>query len=453
MEPPFKPWQPYRGIMVLIVVCVMGLITFLVATNPATWIIRYSEFNMVAVLYLVFLLFFTGMPFQGGWFGNKLRRPGLPMPLIVNTVLLLILVPVTWWVLRMTVGPPFPWMLFFEIQCLFVFLTIALLFGNWPLQRVKQPLQGIGLLIIGFVVGAILYWLLHDYSVFYAGAGAVPPEVLAVLLPQPPGPWLELINPHGAVEAFLMATLNTMFILYLMIFFFLFDMWPFRLLKKQPWIGISATIVTVILSLITWHAALAIYPQVVSVDLSLLSGAGFAPPGATGMAPLSALPPPAITNIVMLHVLGAFEGPLIWATLIWSAVFMWWPTLHFSVLGHLPYNKQPVKGFLLLILTIITAAIAFLGLHSVGLTIQPPQAWLIPGMIPPPYLILLWLVICWLPGLSMYTVYYAAACEGWPQTPTGPPPPDITLQDRGKPSAPLPEKKKEDIRSKYLYGE
>lgn len=458
MEPPFKPWQPYRGIIVLIVVVFMAMVTFLVATNPLSWVLKISEYNMVAVLYLVFLLFFTGKPFEGGWFGNKLREkfgPRVPWPFIFNTIFLLVFVPITFWIFEnlVGIGPSFPWILFFTIQCLYVFLTIALFFNNWPLQRLKQPYQSIGLLILALVVGWILYRGFHDYTAFYEGAKAVPPEVLAVLLPKPPGPWLEAINPHGMVDGFLMATMNTMFILYLCIIFFLFDMWPFRLLKKQPWIGLSATAFTIILSIGSWYAALAIYPQIVMVDLGLLAKAGFAPPEATGLVPLAALPPPAITNIVMLHVLGAFEGPLIFATLIWSAIFMWWPTLHFSALGRQPYNRQPVKGFLLLVLVIITAAIAYYGMYWVGMTIQPPIAWQVPGMIPPPYYIFLWLVICWLPGFSVYTVYYAVACEAWPQPPTGPPPPDITLQKPGKPPVPLTGRRKEDLKAKYLYSE
>jgi hypothetical protein len=91
-------------------------------------------------------------------------------------------------------------------------------------------------------------------------------------------------------------------------------------------------------------------------------------------------------------------------------------------------------------------------MYWVGMTIQPPIAWQVPGMIPPPYFIFLWLVICWLPGFSVYTVYYAVACEGWPQPPTGPPPPDITLQKLGKPPVPLAGKRKEDLKSKYLYS-
>jgi len=439
----------------MLVVVLMGIATFAIFP-PVEWIIRFSEFNMLLAIYLVFMLFLLHGYQRGwmdrmfappyiGWIGRRLAPYRRGVRALILTGVMAALIAVTYPILSATVGPNFPWMLFFEIQALFVFMHIALMFGNWPLHRLKQPIQGVGLLVIAFAISTILYVGLHDFSTFYADAQAVPPEVLAVLLPQPPGPWLEAINPHGMVEAFTMATINTMFILYLCIFYFLFDMWPFRLLKKQPWIGITASIAVVSLSLITWWSALAIYPQIITVDMGLLTGGQ-----AEGFAPLSALPPIAQYNISMLYVLGAFEGPLIFGVLT-IVGFLWWPTTAMCRGGRAPLNRQPVKGFTLTGLAAVAAILAFLGLSGFGYTLMPPEAWVIPGLIPPPFLLFLWLVICFLPGLSAYTVYYAAACESWPQPPLPPPHPDYLLYKPTEAPAPLPEKRERELKQKFVY--
>lgn len=448
--PPMKIWQPYRGILSLIVIVALGIITFWLSfitpgpmgpMGPMNWIGYVSEWSMAFVLYLVFLLFFLQ-----GWIG---QRFGWGVRSLVNLVALLALMAVTFIIFRFTAGPTFPWMLFYEINALNIFLIIALMFRNWPLQKVRQPYQGIGLLAIGFIVSSILYVALHNYTQFYGQAAALPKEVAALLVPA--GTNILALNPGGAAEAFLMATLNTMFILYVCVFFFLFDMWPFRKLKKQPWIGIAATAAVVILSLATWNISLVVFPQIHQVNMDLLKAAGFVPPAApSGFVPLSALPPPVQESITMLNVLGGYEGPLIWGTLVWAAVFMWWPTLLFTRGGKAPYNRQPVKGFILLVLTIITAYIAFEALKWYGFYLAPQPAWMVPNLIPPPYLIYLWLVISWLPGLSVYTVFYAVAFESWPQSLLPPPPPDPHMYEVAK--APVIRLPKEELR-KYVRRE
>ena len=451
MMPPLKIWQPWRGILTLIVVVGAGIITFWLSFNtpgpmgpsgPMNWIGYIAEYHMALVNMMVFLLFF-----MQNWIG---QRFGWGLRSLVNLAILLVLMFVLFLIYRFTVGPTFPWMLFYEINTLNVFLIMALLFQNWPLQKVRQPYQGLGLLAIGFVVSTILYILLHDYTPFYQQAAALPPEVAALLVPA--GTDLAALNPGGAMDAFVMATLNTMFILFACIFYFFFDLWPFRLLKKQPWIGISATAVVVILSLVVWNLALIIVPQIHQVNMDLFKAAGFAPPDApSGFLPLSALPPAVQENITMLLVLGSLEGNLIWATLIWAAVFMWWPTLLFTRGGRAPFNRQPVKGFILLALAIVTAYIVFQGLYWWGLQLAPEPAWMVPNLIPPPYLLYLWLVICWLPGFSVYTVLYAVAMESWPQPLLPPPPPDPHLYMVGK--EPVLRSSKDEIKSKYVRGE
>ncbi|MEM4164451.1 MAG: hypothetical protein QXJ86_01240 [Nitrososphaerales archaeon] len=450
MMPPLKIWQPWRGILTLIVVVAMGIITFWLTfitpgpmgpSGPMNWIGYVSEYNMALVLHLVFLLFFLG-----GWIG---QRFGWGLRSLVNLVVLLILMFVTFIIFRFTVGPTFPWMLFYEINTLNVFLIMALMFNNWPLHKVRQPYQGIGLLVIGFVVSSILYVVLHNYTPFYQQAAGLPPEVAAALVPA--GTDIAALNPNGVMDAFVMATLNTMFILFVCIFYFLFDLWPFRLLKKQPWIGISATAAAVIISLVVWNVALIVVPQIHQVDMSLLKAAGFAPPDVPDVLPLAALPPAVQENITMLLMLGGFEGNLIWGTLVWAAIFMWWPTLLFTRGGRAPFNRQPVKGFILLAFTIITAFIAFQLLHWYGLYLAPPQAWMVPNLIPPPYLIYLWLVISWLPGLSVYTVLYAVALESWPQPLLPPPPPDVHTYLIGK--QPIIMSSKEELKNRYVRME
>ncbi len=451
MMPPLKIWQPWRGILTLIVVVAMGVITFWASfftagpmgpSGPMNWIGYISEYHMALVLYLVFLLFFLQ-----GWIG---QRTGWGLRSLVNLVVLLILMFVTFLILRFTVGPTFPWMLFYEINTLNVFLIMALLFQNWPLNKVRQPYQGVGLLAIGFVISSLLYILLHNYTPFYQQAAGLPPQVVALLVPA--GTDINALNPKGIMEAFAMATLNTMFILFVCIFYFLFDLWPFRLLKRQPWIGISATAVSVLLSLAVWNIALVVVPQIHQVNMDLFKTAGFAPPDApSGFIPLALLPPAVQENITMLLMLGGFEGNLIWGTLIWSAIFMWWPTLLFTRGGRAPFNRQPVKGFILLALTIVTAFIAFQLLHWYGLFLAPDAAWMVPNLIPPPYLLYLWLVISWLPGLSVYTVLYAVALESWPQGLLPPPPPDPHLYTIGR--QPVILGSKEELRSRYARGE
>ncbi|MBM4401561.1 MAG: hypothetical protein FJ045_06390, partial [Crenarchaeota archaeon] len=290
-------------------------------------------------------------------------------------------------------------------------------------------------------MSTILYLGFHSYSQFYISAQAVPPEVLGVLLPPSATPeYLAAINPNGMAEAFYMATMNTMFILYLCIFYFLFDMWPFRLLKKQPWIGITASIAVISLSIITWKLALIVYPQVITVNMGLLTGGA-----TTGLAPLSALPTAAQINITMLHVLGAFEGPLIFGVLAIAAVFLWWPTTAMCRGAKAPLNRQPLKGFILTGLAAVTATFAFFGLSRFGYILMPAEAWMVPGLIPPPFLLFLWLVICFLPGLSAYIVYYAAACESWPQPPLPPPHPDYLLYKTAEAPTALPKKRKDEL--------
>lgn len=465
MEPPLRPWQPVRGILTLIVVLALGFVTFYLI-NPVQWIIYYSEFNMLLAIYMVFVILFlngyvTGWPgrmytpaYQLGWLGKKFTtwyqrgKRGA-----IHSAVLAGLIIATYFILRFSVGPNFPWMLFFEIQALFVFLAIALLFANWPLHKLRQPAQGLGLLAISLVLSVILYYTLHNYGPFYASAQNVPPPVLAVLLAPGTTPaYLASINPNGAYEAFFMATMNTMFLLYIVLIFFLFDMWPFRLLGKQPWVGLSALAGVVVLSVVTWNILLVVWPQIITVDVGLLSAAGFAPPGATGLAPLAALPPPAQFNISELYTLGAFEGPLIVGALIWSVVFLWWPTLTRTreVFGRAPYNRQPWKGLILTALSAVTAYLLYVGIQGFAFTLQPPIAWQIPGLVPPPFLSLLWLVINFLPGLATYILFYGVVWESWPQPPLPPPPPDFLLYKVEKRVAPLDEKKKAELASKYV---
>lgn len=457
MQPPYRPWQPWRGLLALVVILAMGIATFSIF-NPLDWIIRVSEVNMLLAIYLVFLIFLMHGYQRGwiermfappyiGWLGRRYAPYRRWVRALILTGVMAALTAATYPIIRLTVGPSFPWMLFFEIQTLFVFLHIALIFGNWPLQRFKQPFQGIGLLIISYVVSTILYLALHNYSEFYLSAQAVPPQVLAVLLPPGTTPeYLAAINPNGMAEAFYMATMNTMFILYLCIFYFLFDMWPFRLLKKQPLIGITASIVVVSLSVLTWQLALIVYPKMVTVNLGLLTGGA-----TTGLAPLSALPIPAQINLTMLHVLGAFEGPLIFGVLTIAAVFLWWPTTAMCRGGRGPFNRQPIKGLILMGLAVVIATGSFFGLSSFGYLLMPAEAWTVPGLIPAPFLLFLWLVICFLPGLSAYVVYYAAACESWPQPPLPPPHPDYLLYKTVKAPTVLLEKRKNELKEKFVY--
>jgi hypothetical protein len=461
MEPVFRPWQPIRGILSLVVIVALALGTVYLI-NPVQWVIFNSEFNMLLAIYMVFLILFlnayvTGWPgrmytppYQIGWIGKRLTRwYQRSVRAAIHTGILAGLIALSYFVLRAAVGPNFPWMLFFEIQALFVFLVIALLFANWPLHRARQPIQGLGLLGIALAVSAILYPLLHNYGAFYQGAQNVPPEVLAVLLPPGTTPeYLGAINPNGAVEAFTMATLNTMFLLFIVLFYFLFDMWPFRLLKRQPWVGLSALVTIVLVSIAAWQVILVVGPALIQIDLPLTAGQG------QGSAPLAALPlpDPVKVNIVMLYTLGAFQGPLIFAALTWSVTFLWWPTLvrTRSAFGQAPFNRQPWKGLILLAFSLPTAFLAYLFFQAIGFSLLPPVAWQVPGLIPPPLFQLVWMVINFLPGLATYTLFYGVVWESAPQPPLPPPAPDFQTYKPLRRVAPLEPQRRAELREKYV---
>lgn len=223
--------QPLLGILATIIVFIMalGIITWFKTETFLTWV-GFLAMTVIPIQVIVGLAWQNNYPPPAA----KLEQPLKGIYLLLFTMVVGVFVAsLSHFTIGGAVAPPTPFVIFFTILSVVITLWLVIVWQCWPMSAIHPhpAFVGFGTLFLVYIIDIIVYKSLMDFS-FLKGAPFYAPA----------------LDPHGPLNAWVVISFAVTTVATILAMAEL-DFWPLSLiaakaptLGRQPFFGIMATI-------------------------------------------------------------------------------------------------------------------------------------------------------------------------------------------------------------------